>query len=128
MINDEFKIIVKKSTFLSYIFEISDKKEIKEIIQKLQLEHKKSRHICYSYSINKNGNQSAGFRDDGEPKNTAGRPIYEIIKIKNLNNVLVVVVRYFGGIMLGAGGLIKAYRESAKLAIENYIKNKEKIC
>ncbi|UWV82328.1 YigZ family protein [Mycoplasmopsis cynos] len=127
MINDEFKIIVKKSTFLSYIFEISDKKEIKEIIQKLQLEHKKSRHICYSYSINKN-NQSAGFHDDGEPKNTAGRPIYEIIKIKNLNNVLVVVVRYFGGIMLGAGGLIKAYRESAKLAIENYIKNKEKIC
>lgn len=56
------------------------------------------------------------------------RLIYEIIKIKNLNNVLVVVVRYFGGIMLGAGGLIKAYRESAKLAIENYIKNKEKIC
>ncbi|QNM93930.1 YigZ family protein [Mycoplasma sp. Pen4] len=119
------ELIIKKSTFVSYVYEINDKKEVKHIIEKLRKEHKKARHVCYGYLIN-NGSETAGFSDDGEPKNTAGRPIYEIIKLKNQTNILVVVVRYFGGILLGAGGLIRAYRQGAADAINSYILEKEK--
>ncbi|QKT05758.1 YigZ family protein [Mycoplasma sp. OR1901] len=113
--------MVKKSNFISYIFEFHDKKELKNILSELKKEHKKSRHICYSYIINDNGVESAGFSDDGEPKNTAGRPMFELMRIKNISNALVIVVRYFGGIKLGAGGLIKAYRVSSSMVIDKYL-------
>lgn len=122
MTNKSFEIIIKKSRFISYVFPIKDKNEIKPIIAELAKENKKARHICYAYRLIIDGVENAGFNDDGEPKHTAGKPIYDILRIKELDNVLVVVIRYFGGIMLGAGGLTRAYRESAKIAIEDYIK------
>ncbi|UUM19852.1 MULTISPECIES: YigZ family protein [unclassified Mycoplasma] len=124
--NYESELLVKKSSFYSYIFRISSKNEVKNFLEKVAKEHKKARHICHAYLFLENGTENAGFSDDGEPKNTAGRPIYELLKVKKLNNILVVTVRYFGGIKLGAGGLTRAYRESAKLSLELFIKDNTK--
>lgn len=119
------ELIIKKSRFISYVFEVQNKEQIKQIIQKLKEENKKAIHICYGYFfVDKNNVSHAGFNDDGEPKNTAGKPIYEIIQLKKAINLLVVVVRYFGGTLLGSSGLIKAYRKSASLAINSYNLNK----
>ncbi|QZE12584.1 YigZ family protein [Mycoplasma sp. Ms02] len=114
------ELIIKKSTFYSKVYSIKDKNEIKPIVEQLRKEYKKSRHICHAYSFIKDGVENAGFDDDGEPKGTAGRPILDLIHLNSVNNVLVVVIRYFGGIKLGAGGLIRAYRKSAAQAIDDF--------
>ncbi|MFV8476648.1 IMPACT family protein [Mycoplasma sp. BRA290] len=123
MITEE--LIVKKSTFIGYLIPLTSKDEVKDIIAQLRKEHKKARHVCHAYLINQKGAESAGFSDDGEPKNTAGRPIYDLITLKGISNVLVVVVRYFGGIKLGAGGLIRAYRECASMTINKYLEERK---
>ena len=109
------EIIVKKSRFISYYYEIDDFDEIKEILNDLKSEHKKAKHIVYAYKF---GN-TAGKSDDKEPKGTAGLPLYNLLETKNLNNRLIVVVRYFGGSLLGAGLLQRTYRASALEAIKN---------
>ena len=109
------EIIVKKSRFISYYYEIDDFDEIKEILNDLKSEHKKAKHIVYAYKF---GN-TAGKSDDKEPKGTAGLPLYNLLETKNLNNRLIVVVRYFGGTLLGAGLLQRTYRASALEAIKN---------
>ena len=109
------EIIVKKSRFISYYYEINDFDEIKEILNDLKSEHKKAKHIVYAYKF---GN-TAGKSDDKEPKGTAGLPLYNLLETKNLNNRLIVVVRYFGGTLLGAGLLKRTYRASALEAIKN---------
>ncbi|HIU11073.1 MAG TPA: YigZ family protein [Candidatus Onthocola stercorigallinarum] len=109
------EIIVKKSRFISYYYEINDFDEIKEILNDLKSEHKKAKHIVYAYKF---GN-TAGKSDDKEPKGTAGLPLYNLLETKNLNNRLIVVVRYFGGTLLGAGLLQRTYRASALEAIKN---------
>ena len=109
------EIIVKKSRFISYYYEIDDFDEIKEILSDLKREHKKAKHIVYAYKF---GN-TAGKSDDKEPKGTAGLPLYNLLEAKNLNNRLIVVVRYFGGTLLGAGLLQRTYRASALQAIKN---------
>ena len=109
------EIIVKKSRFISYYYEIDDFDEIKEILNDLKSEHKKAKHIVYAYKF---GN-TAGKSDDKEPKGTAGLPLYNLLDAKNLNNRLIVVVRYFGGTLLGAGLLQRTYRASALEAIKN---------
>lgn len=109
------EIIVKKSRFISYYYEINDFDEIKEILNDLKSEHKKAKHIVYAYKF---GN-TAGKNDDKEPKGTAGLPLYNLLDAKNLNNRLIVVVRYFGGTLLGAGLLQRTYRASALEAIKN---------
>lgn len=96
---------VKKSKFFAYYYEVDSIKEINCILETLKKEHKKAKHIVYAYKID-------GLEkkyDDGEPSGTAGLPIYNIINKKNLNHTLIVIVRYFGGIKLGAGGLLRAY-------------------
>lgn len=103
------EILIKKSKFLGFLYEISNLEEIKEILNNLKKEHKKATHICYAYKVGVN----AKYSDDGEPSGTAGKPIYNIIEKKNLNNILIVVIRYFGGIKLGAGGLFRAYSNCA---------------
>lgn len=103
---------IKKSKFIGLYYEVESVEEVKEILESLKKEHKKARHLPYAYKI---GN-IAKKTDDKEPSNTAGLPIYNIIERKNLNNVLIVVVRYFGGIKLGAGGLLRAYSEAANNA------------
>ena len=104
-----YEIIIKKSKFISFLFEIKKLEDINKIINELKIEHKKATHICYAYKLDNN----VKYYDDGEPNGTAGKPIYNIIEKKNLNNILIVVIRYFGGIKLGAGGLLRAYSNSA---------------
>ena len=109
------EIIVKKSRFISYYYEIDAFDEIKEILNDLKSEHKKAKHIVYAYKFE----NTAGKSDDKEPKGTAGLPLYNLLETKNLNNRLIVVVRYFGGTLLGAGLLQRTYRASALEAIKN---------
>lgn len=101
------EIIVKKSKFIGYYYSIDNILEVKDILEYIKKEHKKARHIPYAYIINNNIKRS----DDKEPSGTAGIPIYTVLEKKKLNNVLVIVVRYFGGIKLGAGGLFRAYMD-----------------
>lgn len=105
---------ISKSKFYGYKFNIETEKEVKIIIDQLKLEHKKARHICYAYIVDDNGAKEK-VSDDGEPKGTAGMPILNVLKHKGLRNVMLVVVRYFGGIKLGAGGLVRAYTKTASL-------------
>lgn len=108
-------IEIKKSKFIGLCYEISSPEEAKNIIESLKKEHKKARHIPYAYKIKNTAKKS----DDKEPSNTAGLPIYNILERKELNNHLIAVIRYFGGIKLGAGGLIRAYSEAANEASKN---------
>ncbi len=107
----------RNSKFFGYIFPITSEDDIKAALQLLKKKHHSARHFCYAWQL---GTESIRFRsnDDGEPSNSAGMPIYGQIQSFDLTNVLIVSVRYFGGTKLGVGGLINAYRSSAKLAIE----------
>ena len=108
----------KQSKFYGYAFPISDIESVKSSIDSLKKMHHSARHFCYAYQI---GVQDLVFRvnDDGEPRNSAGTPIYGQIQSFELTNILIVVVRYFGGTKLGIGGLVSAYKECAKLTIES---------
>ena len=108
--------IIKKSRFIGYYFELNDISEVKEILEDLKCEHKKARHIVYAYRF---GN-TAGKSDDKEPSGTAGMPLYNILERSNLNNKMLVVVRYFGGIKLGAGPLTRAYSNAGSAAIKKW--------
>ena len=98
---------VKKSKFYSQAYSVQSKEEIEKILEDLQKEHKKATHICYAYSISSPFSEKAV--DDGEPSGTAGRPILSVIQKTKSKDVCVFIVRYFGGIKLGAGGLVRAY-------------------
>ena len=100
----------KKSKFYGYLYKVNDINEVNEILLSLKKEHKKARHIPYAYKVGSIASKS----DDKEPNNTAGMPIYNILESKKLENTLIVVVRYFGGTKLGAGGLFRAYMEAAR--------------
>lgn len=100
--------IVKKSKFIAYLYDLSDLSEVKTILNNLRLEHKKAKHVVYAY---KYGN-TAGKSDDKEPLNSAGLPLYNLLEMRNINNKLIVVVRYFGGTKLGVGPLTRAYKNA----------------
>ena len=104
----ENTIIIKKSKFITKLYKINTVNEVNNILDELKKEYKDSTHICYAYIINNLEKCS----DDGEPSGTAGLPILNILKKNNLTNILAVVIRYFGGIKLGAGGLVRAYSNS----------------
>ena len=108
----------KNSKFFGYAFPVTTEEEIKEILERLRKEHFSARHWCYAYQI---GTEKIQYRanDDGEPNNSAGMPIYGQIQSFEVTNALVVVVRYFGGVKLGVGGLISAYKIAAQMALEN---------
>jgi len=107
----------KSSKFYGYAFTIESEEEVKPIIEQLRKLHPHAVHYCYAYQI---GTEKISYRanDDGEPSNTAGAPIYGQIQSFGLTNVLLVVVRIFGGIKLGVGGLISAYKTTAQLVLE----------
>jgi uncharacterized YigZ family protein len=107
----------KNSKFFGYAFPISSEEEVKIHIENLKKQHFSARHWCYAYQI---GADKIQYRanDDGEPNNSAGMPIYGQIQSFGVTNILVVVVRYFGGVKLGVGGLITAYKTSAQMALE----------
>ncbi len=108
----------KNSKFFGYAFPVTTTEEIKIWIDQLKKQHFGAVHFCYSYQI---GTEKIEYRanDDGEPSNSAGIPIYGQIQSFGLTNILIVVVRYFGGTKLGVGGLITAYKTSAQLVLEN---------
>ena len=101
-----------------YAFPVTTEEEVKEHIDALKKQHYQARHWCYAYVLGKEYEQYRA-NDDGEPSNSAGAPIYGQLQSFDVTNVLVVVVRYFGGTKLGVGGLINAYRTGAQLALEN---------
>ena len=106
----------KGSKFISFAFPVNSEEEIKEIVQSIKKEHHSARHHCYAWRL---GADQLLFRanDDGEPSSTAGKPILGQIQSFDLTNILIVVVRYFGGTLLGVSGLINAYRNAALDAI-----------
>lgn len=103
---------IKKSKFITYVFEVHNKDDAKKILSDIKKQHSKATHICYAYIINSPNLEKCS--DDGEPAGTAGRPILMLLKKKDITNAICIVVRYFGGIKLGAGGLIRAYSASAR--------------
>lgn len=107
----------KNSKFFGFAFPVTSEIEVKTHLENLKTEHFSARHWCYAYQI---GTEFLRFRanDDGEPSNSAGMPIYGQIQSFEITNVLVVVVRYFGGVKLGVGGLISAYKSSAQQTLE----------
>ncbi|CAM9098729.1 YigZ family protein [Mycoplasma marinum] len=107
---------IKKSKFIAYSFEVHSKDDVDHYLKNIRDKYSDARHICYAYLI-KSGLEMAGMSDDGEPKGTAGKPIFNIIKLKKKENILVIVVRYFGGKKLGASGLIRAYVAASKEVI-----------
>ncbi len=116
--SEEILFKEKNSKFFGYAFPITSENQIKELLVPLRKKHFNAVHFCYAFQI---GVEPIYFRanDDGEPSNTAGMPIYGQIQSFGLTNVLVIVVRYFGGTKLGVGGLISAYRIAAQMALEN---------
>ncbi len=107
----------RNSKFFGYAFPVQSEEDIKHCLEQLRKLHHTARHHCYAWQL---GKERVQFRanDDGEPSNSAGQPIYGQIQAFDLTDVLVVSVRYFGGTKLGVGGLINAYKNSAKLALE----------
>ena len=107
---NQVEIVEKKSRFIGYLLSCKDVNEIQEALNFLKVEHKKATHICYAYSLKSPFLEKAV--DDGEPGGTAGRPILSVIQKRKAVDVCVFVVRYFGGIKLGAGGLVRAYTKT----------------
>ena len=99
----------KKSKFYGYLFNVDDISKVDGILEKIKKEHKKAKHVVYAYKIN---NIEKKY-EDKEPSNTAGKPILDIINYKQKNNILIVVVRYFGGHLLGTGLLSRSYKDCA---------------
>ena len=111
------EIIIEKSTFIGYAKPISTEEEAVEFINEIKKKHKDATHNVWAYTVGQNMNIQR-YSDDGEPQGTAGIPTLEVIKKEDLRDVVVVVTRYFGGIKLGAGGLVRAYTKGAKIGLE----------
>lgn len=111
----ERETIVKKSRFIALVAPVNSRDEVKEWLKRAQHDHPDARHICWAYQIGRPGSAAeAAMNDDGEPSGTAGKPILNVIQHKDMGDVLVMVIRYFGGIKLGAGGLVRAYAGAAE--------------
>ncbi|WP_343338050.1 IMPACT family member YigZ [Terrisporobacter petrolearius] len=113
--SDEY--IVEKSTFIGYAKPINTEEEAIDFVNEIKKKHKDATHNVWAYTVGENMNIQR-YSDDGEPQGTAGIPTLEVIKKEDLRDVVVVVTRYFGGIKLGAGGLVRAYTKGAKIGIE----------
>lgn len=116
--SEEILFKEKNSKFFGYAFPIVNEEEVKLHLEQLKKQHFSARHWCYAYQL---GTEKISFRanDDGEPNNSAGMPIYGQIQSFEVTNILIVVVRYFGGVKLGVGGLISAYKTAAQMSLEN---------
>ncbi len=123
MDNSEFKTVLKvgyalyeekKSEFIANVFPVETEEQALEHLNDIKKQYKDARHNCFAYIIKENGVLKERYSDDGEPSGTAGMPILEVLRREELINVIVVVTRYFGGTLLGTGGLVKAYGKSTK--------------
>lgn len=116
------RLEIKKSEFIAHAYPVSSREQAMFHVEQLHEQYPDARHWCWAYIIGDPDNTtSAGFDDDGEPNGTAGRPILGVLQHKSIGNVIIVVVRYFGGIKLGAGGLTRAYAGSAQAAVDQMI-------
>ena len=116
------RLEIKKSDFITYAYPVTSREQAMFHVEQLRQKYADARHHCWAYIIgDPNNTTSAGFDDDGEPNGTAGRPILNVLQHKSIGNVIVIVVRYFGGIKLGAGGLTRAYAGSAQAAVDEMI-------
>lgn len=115
--NGEREINIQKSRFIAYISRVQSEEEAQEFIQTIKKKHRDATHNCSAYLIGEN-DQIQKANDDGEPSGTAGVPILEVLKKKQLKDTVAVITRYFGGIKLGAGGLIRAYGKATSEGIE----------
>ena len=113
------RLEIKKSEFIAYAYPVHSREQAMFHVEQLRTKYPDARHHCWAYIIGDPDNTtSAGFDDDGEPNGTAGRPILNVLQHKAIGNVIIIVVRYFGGIKLGAGGLTRAYAGSAQAVID----------
>lgn len=112
------EIVEKKSRFIGYIEPAATEEEAYAFIEKIKKKHYDARHNCFAFSIG-NSQPLLRFSDDGEPQGTAGKPILEVINNSGIHNICIVVTRYFGGTLLGTGGLVRAYTEAAKEALKS---------
>ena len=112
-----FQQVINKSTFIASCFHVESEEEISEILLKEKKKYPDARHCCWAYVLGEKMDVLR-YSDDGEPQGTAGQPILQVLVKKNITNVLVTVTRYFGGILLGAGGLTRAYSSSASGAVD----------
>lgn len=122
--NVQAEIIEKKSKFIANFFYVENVEEAEKMIKETKKKYFDARHNCIAYRVVEDGQIIEKSSDDGEPSGTAGSPMLNILQKNNLANVLIVVTRYFGGILLGTGGLVRAYSDSLLKAIENSIKIK----
>lgn len=113
----EDEILINKSRFIGYAMPINNEDEALEFIEEIKTKHRDATHNVYAYVLGEDSNIQR-FSDDGEPSGTAGVPALEVLKKEDLRNVVVVITRYFGGVKLGGGGLIRAYTRGAKIAID----------
>ena len=114
------EIVEKKSRFIATVFSVESEEEALEIVAKMKKKYWDARHNCYAYVIGDN-NQVQRYSDDGEPSQTAGKPILDVLLAEQIHNVLVVVTRYFGGTLLGTGGLVRAYSKATKMGLDNSV-------
>ncbi len=112
-----FELTINKSIFINHLLPVSSINDVKEKLEMLKVKHPNANHHCYAYLIG-NHHEIQKYSDDGEPSRTAGYPMMDVLKKHDLTNVLSVSIRYFGGIKLGAGGLVRAYSKSTAGAIE----------
>lgn len=113
------RLEIKKSEFITFAYPVSSRDEAMFHVEQLREKYPDARHHCWAYIIGDPDNTtSAGFDDDGEPGGTAGKPILSVLQHKSIGNIIIIVVRYFGGIKLGAGGLTRAYAGSAQAAVD----------
>ena len=117
--NSTAEIVEKKSRFIAHIFYIENIQQAENLIKEIKKKYHDARHNCMAFRVIENENIIEKSSDDGEPSGTAGAPMLEILKNKNICNVVVIVTRYFGGILLGTGGLVRAYSQATLNAIEN---------
>ncbi|QJG66969.1 YigZ family protein [Mycoplasma phocoenae] len=119
-----FEYEINKSRFIGIIYNVHTEDEVKEIIKKLWSENKRARHICFAYRLISNGVFNEKGDDNGEPKGSAGLPLLNLLQLKKAENVLVVVIRYFGGKLLGRSRLPGAYIKAANGAYNKYLGDK----
>ena len=114
------ELVEKKSRFIATVFSVETEDEALQHIASMKKKYWDARHNCYAYVIGDN-NEIQRFSDDGEPSQTAGKPMLDVLLSEQIHNVLVVVTRYFGGVLLGTGGLVRAYSKATKIGLENSI-------
>lgn len=117
------EIVEKKSRFIAHVYCVHNEEEALKRIEEVKKQYWDARHNCYAYIIGRN-NTIQRYSDDGEPGGTAGKPILELLLLEDMSDCLIVVTRYFGGTLLGTGGLVRAYRQAAKEGLANTLTGK----